>query len=172
MTTTMKNIRPRLDQIGVGGEYQCKSDAFSHKLSIRIEKMYKNSVLAQIIDCHPEDKFVAATKGNKTIIAKENIWFLLKEPDIEEIEIKPKKVKGTGLDLTKKKTSSNKNTSARGCVVIMPNGEREEFYSIKSAMRILGVTSRTITRSIEENKKVKLGKMKGCQFYFVSQEGE
>ncbi|MGM0182199.1 hypothetical protein IGK74_001119 [Enterococcus sp. AZ150] len=169
MKKPLKNIRPKKNEIGIGGIYQCKSDAFSHKVTIKIEKMYENSVLGTIVDCDPEDKVVVAMLSGKTIIAKKNIWFILQKPDYIATE-KEKTVKR--IDLTTKRESKKANTSAKGCVLIFPNGEREEFYSIKSATQILGVTNRTVMKSLDENRKVKQGKLKGCQFFYVSQQVE
>lgn len=169
MKKPLKNIRPKKNEIGIGGIYQCKSDAFSHKVTIRIDKMYQNSVLGMIVDYDPEDKMVVAMLSGKTIIAKKNIWFILKKPDHLQKEAE-KKIKR--LDLTTKRESRKTNTVAKGCVLIFPNGEREEFYSIKSATQILGVTNRTVMKSLDENRKVKQGKLKGCQFFYVSQQVE
>lgn len=169
MKKPLRNIRPKKNEIGIGGIYQCKSDTFSHKVTIRIDKMYQNSVLGTIVDYDPEDKMVVAMLSGKTIIAKQNIWFILKKPDYLQKETE-KKIKR--LDLTTKRESKKMNTVAKGCVLIFPNGEREEFYSIKSATQILGVTNRTVMKSLDENRKVKQGKLKGCQFFYVSQQVE
>lgn len=133
-----------------------KAEEFIHPFTAKIIKMNENSIIVEIMQTNPEDAELAYAKNNVTVVRKRDIGKLIEQGTVEA-EFEKQTVKDWNNEFIKR--------DYRVKIVLMQNGKViERFGSAKSAASIAGVTIRTVTDSIESDKPIASGRLKGCKF--------
>lgn len=154
----IKRKRPKRSEIMVGGIYACTSEEFNGLLEIEAIRVNENSITGKIIKCNDSDKELAVQKSFLTVINFKRIGKMLKAPEkVEKVK------KRTSKDFNNE-TRIPKKMEKRVLFAFFPNGEKDNFISVKQATQVLGCRHETINKCLENDRAITKGNLKGTKF--------
>lgn len=145
-------------KLGIGGIYVCTSEEFSGLLEIEAIRVNEHSITGKIIKCDESDKALAAQKSFLTVINFKRIGKMLKAPEkVEKVK------KRTSKDFNNESWTPHK-MEKRVLFALFPNGEKDNFISVKQATQVLGCRHETINKCLEDDRAITKGNLKGTKF--------
>lgn len=145
-------------KLGIGGTYLCTSEEFDGLLEIEAIRVNENSITGKIIKCDESDKALALQKSFLIVINFKRIGKMLKAPEkVEKVK------KRTSKDFNNE-TLIPKKMEKRVLFALFPDGEKDNFISVKQATQVLGCRRETINRCLEDERAITKGNLKGTKF--------
>lgn len=145
-------------KLGIGGTYLCTSEEFNGLLEIEAIQVNEHSITGKIIKCGESDRELALKKSFLTVVNFKKIGKMLKAP--EKVTNRKKR---TSKDFVNDHWTPRKNEK-RVLFAFFPNGEKDNFISVKQATQVLGCRYETINKCIESDGAVTKGNLKGTKF--------